>query len=317
MSRLVLFSFAGREANLSIQLPYLERILDDRPDAVVHWWDLTRTPEDAAYIREVAAAREDGRIEVIDHLHPGHPICCRLTAPQPPPRPTVRRKGYQPRRRGPRAPRCVCMVHRPPYEKPYAWYAANGDPDDVYVKLDDDIVFIETRRFHHLIGWLAAYPNAVVSANVINNAVCAKYDPFLGGGKMRVACGDPALAKNDRKWWYTHTMPDFATDSHDWFLSHFDDLTAGTPEPAYIHTRPGEAISINMIAFTHPTMVRLAAMMNDRLGDEGAVDRLLPRIATTFHAAHLTFGPQDARLATSELDDLRASYAQLAKEYLT
>lgn len=317
-----MFVFAGRRANLEIQLPYIEAILDARPTAEYHLWDLTRTPEDAVYIREVAAARQDGRIVVRDELHPGHPIRC--TSQRLQRAPQVYKAGTREQRQAKvrrmselRSRGCRCVIHRPPYEEPYQLYADHdGYRDDVFIKLDDDVLFLETKRLDDLLAPLDQWPNAIVSANVINNAVCAKHD--MRDGTDAYGCGDPSDPRKDRRWWALHMDASFACLEHDYFIENWRGLTDGTVPPIYSHTRPGEAISINCIAFTHATMRRLAKMFErpDRLGDEGAVDRLLPRIATTFHAAHLTFGPQDLRLDSAELDTYRKAYAEIAKEYL-
>jgi hypothetical protein len=295
--RIVLFIFAGRQENLEVQRPFLDRILADRPDAELHLWDLTRTAEDGEYVRAQDGAH-DGRVRVMTHLHPGHPIRCRVP------------EGVQRRRS------CGCVIHRPPYEKPYTWYAQRGEFDDaVFVKLDDDVLFLETDRFGDLLSPLVDHPNAVVSANVVNNVVCAKHDPDLRPlVAERFDVGSVDDPEADKAWWWLHADPEFARVSHEWFLG----KRLEAPLAGWDRSRPGERISINCVAFTHPTMQRLAAMIGreQRLGDEGAVDRLLPRIARGFRVAHLTFGPQDKAMTLAELDDLRARYAAAAKEYL-
>lgn len=298
--RLVLFMFAGREVNMRVQMPYLDRILDTHPDAELHLWDLTRDPADQRYLLGLEGAHE-GRVHVLGYLHEGHPIMCLYPDGAP------RRRGWPP---------CTCMKHKPPYEKPYLYYASQVEKDStVYVKLDDDVLFLETSRFDDLINPLAEHPDQVISASVVNNAVCAKYrhDAMLTANQFSV--GDPRDPKNDRRWWELHTNPTFARWCHNRFLAVHMPTTKGT----YVRTRPGEAVSINCIAFTHRTMQRLAASFEHepRLGDEGAVDRMLPWIALSFTAAHLSFGPQDKAMTTQELDSYRDQYAALAKGYLS
>lgn len=293
--KIVLFMFAGRKANMEIQKPYLNRLLDEWPQLEIHLWDLTRDPEDARYLRWLKNTQGD-RVKVLDHLHPGHPIRCI----KPPGRP---RRGW---------PRCQCMKCKPPYEEPYKWYASQGENEAIYVKVDDDVLFLETDNFAHLIEPLNDNPNRIYSANVVNNVVCAKHDPVINGYiANRLALGDPLDPANDRRWWATHTDPKFAVESHEFFLR-TRTMMLGL-NPMYVRPRPGEAMSINCIAFTHLTMRRLAAMMDDRLGDEGAVDRLLPWIATSFHAAHLSFGPQEMKM---DLTEYRQKYNDLAGLYL-
>lgn len=302
MSRLILFIFAGRRENMMVQKPYLDRILRTYPEAELHLWDLTRNPGDAKYLDTLEGAHK-GRVRVLRHLHPGHPIRCGYP------------RGYEGKR--PRGyPRCECVRHKPPYEKPYQWYAEQEEYEGtVYVKMDDDVLFLETRRFDDLLAPVVFHPNRIVSANVINNVVCAKYQPDAQETANWFMVGDPASSKNDRRWWALHTDPDFARWCHDKFLAQ----ATSVRQPTYVRTRPGEAVSINCIAFSHQTMKRLATSFvhEPTLGDEGAVDRMLPWICTSFHAAHLTFGPQDTAMSEAELSLLRKQYGELAKGYLS
>lgn len=289
MKKIVLFVFAGRKANLEIQRPYIDRILDEYPQAEYHLWDLTRTPEDGEYVRSLDGQHE-GRVRVLTQLHDGHPIQCRNTR------------------------RCRCIVHRPPYEKPFEYYANDRSyRDAMFVKLDDDVLFLETKRFGDLLVYLDFHPNAVFSANVVNNVVCAKHDK-----ELREKLEHSYAVESDKEWWLLHTDADFARACHSWFLDNWRRLTKANRKVAPSRALPGEFVSINCIAFTHPTMKRISSAIGreGRLGDEGAVDRLLPRIATGFRVAHLTFGPQDKAMSPAELDDLRSQYAALSKEYL-
>lgn len=299
MTKIVLFEFAGREENLSVQWPFIERLLSTYPEMEVHLWDLTRKSSDAAYLRTLAS----DRVKIIDHLHTGHPIKCMY------PNQRRRPRGYPP---------CTCMIHKPPYEKPYQWYAQHHEfQNTIFVKIDDDVLFLETQNFDHLIQPLEAHPNRIISGNIINNVVCAKYEPeLMNKAANTFSVGDPAKIGNDRRWWWLHTSGAFALLSHEWFLNNW--LVLKMRKASYVRPRPGEAVSINCIAFTDRTMVRLAtAFQHDqRLGDEGVVDQSLPWIAQSFHVGHLTFGPQDKELKPNQINDLRYRYAQLAKEYL-
>lgn len=284
--RLVFVVFAGRQANLELQRPFIDRLLDAYPGSEYHLWDLTRTPEDGEYVR----AQASERVIVHTHLHTGHPIKCV------------------------RSPRCQCMIHRPLFNEPYRWYAGRDEyADVVFVKLDDDVIYLETDRFGDMLTPLVEHPGAVVSANVVNNVVCAKYNPDLVAlAQERLSVGDPTDRAADEGWWWLHTDPQFARLSHEWML-------AGPPRmEGWTRPRPGERVSINCIAFTHPTMKRIVSAIGRerKLGDEGAIDRFLPRLALGVRAAHLTFGPQDKDMSLAELDDLRARYAALGKEYL-
>lgn len=296
--RIIFFVFAGREANMEVQRPYINRLLETYPRAEYHVWNLTRNDEDDRYVRGLD---DGGQVRVFNHLHDGKndwPGPCRKKLPRP--------------------RWCGCPECRPgQFEEVYDFYVRSPElsgEGTVFVKLDDDIVFIETDRFGEVLDVLDRHPEAVVSANVVNNVVSAMHDP-----RFRLVAARRFGPTNQREWFDLHADADFARFSHDWFL---DAGVSPRTWPATV-TRaiPGERISINTIAFTYATLQRINAVIQHprsrRLGDEGAiVHNFLPRITTTFRTAHLYFGPQRVNMTEAELDDYRARYAALAQEYL-
>src|SRR6478735_7307160 len=164
---------------MEVQRPFLDRLLEMYPNLEIHLWDLTRNADDAAYLR----TRVTDRVKVIDHLRSNYR--CRYP--------------NRDRRRG--EPPCLCMTHKPPYEEPYKWYAEQSEYEGaVFVKVDDDVLFLETERFDDLLAPLVEHPRRVMSANVINNAVCAKYDHEIAE-MYYPSCGEPGDPANDRDWW--------------------------------------------------------------------------------------------------------------------
>lgn len=290
MSKIIFFMFAGRTENMEVQRPHVERLLADYPEAEFHLWDLTRVASDQTYIRRWAESHD--RIVYYGGFHPGHPMRC-----------------LGPRRRG--APPCRCMKHTPPYERVWHHYANDHHygADTTFVKFDDDVVWMDTRRFGEVLEFLETHPNEVASANVANNAVCAKYQRGLREALMEeFGLGDPDDPANDRDWWALHTDSCFAWLSHHWLLDTLLHRVGGYPWRAPFKTREGEAISINFVAMKHLTLQRVAAKMNGRLGDEGAVDTELPWIIPNFRVAHLSFGPQESGMGVS-LPALRRQYS--------
>lgn len=293
MSKIIFFEFAGREANMRVQRPYITALLDKYPNSELHLWDLTRQASDATYIQEWEF--QDKRVRVYRDLHSGHPIQC-----------------LGPHRRG--RVKCQCMRHKPPYEEPYRLYRDSRrgyDDDTVFVKLDDDVLWMDVERFDEVLTFLETHPDQVASANVTNNVVCAKYEPDLAdliGSELTLE--DPRDPKGDAEWWALHTSADFALFSHAWLAAR---LKVGMPadrEP--VKTREGEAVSINFIAMKYPVL-KIAAdnMREGRLGDEGTIDAMLPWIIPNFRAAHLSFGPQEHSLTVDEIDVIRAQYTNL------
>ena len=49
----VIFEFAGRRANMELQMPLFRRILDEHPNVTVHIWNMARTWDDNQYLRSL------------------------------------------------------------------------------------------------------------------------------------------------------------------------------------------------------------------------------------------------------------------------
>lgn len=287
--RIILFVFAGREANLRTQRPSLDRLLAIHPRAEVHYFDMTRNDEDHAYVQTLHDPAN--RVHVRSELYEPNdwPIGCRKK---------LRRPRW-----------CGCRDCKPgQYEKVYALYAADESyADAILTKLDDDLVWFAAEHYGDVLSILAEHPNAVVSGNVVNNVVCAKHTPGLRGVIEHVFSPE-----SQRDWFDLHADADFARISHEWFLRN------GRPgDVRDVRSLPGERPSINCVSFTHATMKRLAATMANpkfaKMGDEGSIcQNFLPRIALRFVGAHLYFGPQRVNMTDAELDDLRAAYGALS-----
>ena len=295
--RIIFFTFAGRKANMEIQRPYIERLLAAYPTAELHLWDLTREADDHNYI--MAWADSHAQVAYVGHLHPGHPYVCL--------------GDY----RGAGHPRCVCIKHKPPYEEPYRYYrnhphrgsrVPDCNDDTVFVKFDDDVLWMDVDQFGEVMSFLETHPSAVASANVTNNAVCAKYEPSLRDLVQSRYNLPGTTPDQDRNWWSLHTSADFAMLSHGW---HNTMLVDGfrPPDREPVRTRSGEAISINFIAMKYPVL-RAAAhrMRSGRLGDEGTFDQMLPWIIPNFRVAHLSFGPQEHDLDPQVTENIRKQY---------
>ena len=288
MTKIIFFTFAGRRENLRVQERHVMALLDANPGSEFHLWDLTRNFQDQRYVREYAA--RDERIVYRGELHSGFPLACR----------GPRRRGQMP---------CVCMIHRPPYEQPYQRYAREKHDDDtVFVKFDDDVVWMDTARFSDVLAFLETSPGEIASANVVNNVVCAKYDSGLRVVGEALSQRPDETSGDDQSWWALHTDPVFAYLCHMYALN--EEWRDARPEDP-VKPRWGENISINFVAMKYP-LLRAAAdrMKNNRLGDEGAVDTFYPTIVRSFRVAHLAFGPQEAGLAL-HLDRIREQYNRL------
>lgn len=276
MKSTIMFEFAGRRANMELQRPFFERILADRPDVELHVWNLAKDPDDAEYIKDYD--EDHPRIIVHNEFY-----------------------GKDPWTR---------------FNDVYRHYAQPKYKACRFVKLDDDVVFLETREFGSFIDAIDQNPQAVMSANVINNGACMHLDPLLFGRFKSLHI--PLLD--------VHKYPQFAEMSHEYFFEHWRELT--NQEPRWTPTT--DWLSINLIGYDYGMAREFASLLDtphprvvagrsfrgrDRVGDEGMVN-MLPRIVVQgFTAAHLTFGPQE-RKAPDMWPGLRKRYAEVGREYL-
>lgn len=252
--RTVLYTFWGRRANIELQMPFIRRILNENPDTEFHAFNLARERTDYFYLSHFPVE----------------------------PRITVHHEFFHTR------------PHWLGYHEVYRYFSADEFRDAVFVKFDDDVVFMQTERFPELVKAVDANPGTIISADVINNGACAVHQPGL--------C--ERFEATEIRWldWHLHSAT--AAMAHQHFFEHGPKLLA---QP--VKLIPTEDwLSINMIAYDWPTGVTLAKLVGtnspaliagrgfrparDRLGDEGAANTLPRAILKGFTAAHLTFGPQ-------------------------
>lgn len=198
----------------------------------------------------------------------------------------------------------------------YRHYAQPKYSNNRFIKLDDDVVFIQTSSLPHFIDAIDANPHAVVSADVINNGACMMLDSALQAGFRGLRI----------RQLNAHLSPEFAAMCHEHFLCAWQQIIDRSPQ--WIPTQ--DWLSINFIGYDYKMARKFATLLDtqsppviagrhfrgrDRLGDEGMVNTL-PRIITRgFTVAHLTFGPQE-RKNPEMFTDLRKRYAEVGKEYL-
>lgn len=276
-----MFCFGGRQPNLELQLPFIHRILEQHPDVEYHLWNLARTPSDYRWIRSLRYSKE--------------------------PRFKVHNVGYSPN----------------PWTKFNEVYQHYADPlykGCLFVKLDDDIVFLETAQFVDLIQTIDKHRHAVISAQVINNGACTR---TLSGLWQKFRSMRPPIKLLD-----VHRHPRFAALAHQWFLDNWEmlvDAPTGTLTP----TR--DWLSINLIGYDWEMAGKIAGLLgtesppeiagrrfgrNSKLGDEGLVNTLPRIIFQGFIAAHLYFGPQLKAGKEPMFEEFRRQYAEVGEKYL-
>lgn len=273
---IVLFMFAGRRGNLEINLPMIRRILDENPRVTFHLWNLARERDDDLYIRALPVKGDD-RIQVFHDFAKPRPL------------------------------RYLSKV--------WDYYCRADYADTLFVKIDDDCVFIETEKFAEFVDHVEASPEHILTAEVVNNGACTVFMPDLW--QQFLGLDIPLLD--------VHTSNEYARQAHAYMLANWRDLVARPTGLVEIETW----LSINFVGMTWdmlryvsgrigrqspPTIADREWRPGNRIGDEGAVN-LFPRLCMTgFTVGHLGFGPQDLTAAQEDL--WRIGYAEVAQQYL-
>lgn len=199
--------------------------------------------------------------------------------------------------------------------KVWQYYAQPQYRDHLFVKIDDDVVFIETGKFADFVDAVELNPDWILSAEVVNNGACTEFMPELWQGFREL--GIPLLD--------VHESNQYAQICHRFMLDNWRALVSRPTNISDIETW----LSINFIGLNHPMLVKMAAQIGrrapaqiadrewgprDRIGDEGAANMFPRAVMAGFTVGHLGFGPQ--KLTDYQEDEWRAGYAELGWEYL-
>ncbi len=200
---------------------------------------------------------------------------------------------------------------KPPYSQAYNYYATrlNRYAEAIFLKCDDDIVYMDIDKLEDFIEFRRNNPNYfIVSANVVNNGVCAYWQQAAGSlpeqlGKFEWPPGGfgGSLWKSGKR----------ATELHDFFLQ-----THGKQLPLPARTVEWtERQSINFISWLGKDLIHMALPKGD---DESLLTIELPAllnrptaIFSDFMVSHLSFGPQESEV---DADRLIAAYSALLNE---
>ena len=181
----------------------------------------------------------------------------------------------------------------PPWADFYDFYTARvrDYEDTIFLKCDDDVVYWQLERLAEFIQFRIANPQfLIVSANIINNGVCAHYQQRSGIIPPEILELElPPGGVGGTLW----ASPRKAEDLHQYFLANRDAFESMSREPIIWNER----LSINFISWIGRDM----SWMSTAYDDERVMTQELPRytgrqncIYPGFVASHLTFGPQDA-----------------------
>lgn len=200
-----------------------------------------------------------------------------------------------------------------PYHHTYAYYSkyANRFSDAIFLKCDDDIVYMNLDRLGDFINFRRDNPTPfLVSANVVNNGVCAHWQQRSGSLPIEVGHFEMPPGGLNGSLWESGKR---ANALHDYFLQ-TPDKRLPLHQP-FIEVK--ERVSINFISWLGQDLKHFGFR---RLGDEKALAVDMPRllnrpvaIYSDFIVSHLSFGPQEAEL---HVDRLVSAYSDLMREQL-
>ncbi|AER47460.1 glycosyltransferase [Mycobacterium phage Dylan] len=208
---------------------------------------------------------------------------------------------------GPRAYRFLNKV--------WSYYAQDKFKDQLFVKMDDDVVFIETEKFDAFVDEVEAHPEHVLSAEVVNNGACTEFVPGLNTKfrKMGIDLLD------------VHESNAYALMAHQHMERNWEKLVGRKTSVTDIETW----LSINFIGMNWDVLRRLNGHIGNRapewiagrqwlphhrIGDEGAANMLPRAVMQGFTVGHLGFGPQ--KLTDAQEDEWREVYTKIGQKYL-
>jgi hypothetical protein len=282
--KVILFVFAGRRQNLEIQFPLVDRILQENPDVEYHIWNTARMPQDAQFVKGI----------------------------QPNDRTTVFNQFYD---------QNGCNQIWRFQNNIYKHYSHSKYKDCLFVKIDDDVIFLETARFADFVNQIT--PKVIISAKTVNNGASTPLEPAIFDGFQKLDI--PLLD--------IHMSVPYVEMAHNYFLNHADKMTE-QPMKRF----PSKTwLSVNAVAYDWKMICLIASTIGKRspvkiadrdfpldalgrahtIGDEGVCNTVPRVVIQGFTAAHLTFGPQDKAIPNSTLNDLRHRYKQVGEWYLT
>lgn len=248
-------TFAGRRDRMQLLVAYILKALEHGLLSEWHVWNYSRSQMDSDWIGSLPSL---------------HPNICIMT-------PTTDKKRYG-----------DCYRY-------YQRSAPACAPEDVFLKFDDDIVYLDLKELQGFLDARRANPSLVIlSANVVNNPTCL----FLQQTKGHFPGFDA-----DQLW----TSGVEATALHQAFL---EDPARQGKFQGVLEWHPQGRLNINFIAWLGADMGIVAAC-EDTESDELNLSCLFPQslgrpigVYGPLVVSHLSFYAQDAAMPVGHLIDM-------------
>ncbi|SAK51550.1 hypothetical protein AWB81_00949 [Caballeronia arationis] len=293
-SKVIIFTFAGREAYLEIQKSYILKLLETHDNVEYHIWNFSRNERDNAYLQKLA--KTSPKIRIFNEFYEGDN---KVTT-------CVKKVGVI----------CACVKCRVgKWSEPYKYYARNAEhKNDVFIKVDDDVVFIDTDRFPSFVDVVREHRGKILSAKVMNNGICSLTDQALRSQIEQL--GIVRDKTSAEAWWYLCTDINFLRLSHNCFFENKERLLS---ESICVYPIPRTRFSINTIGFDWTVMNEIALKLGTgaNMNDEHVISMNFDiLIMQGFVTCHLHFSDQRAVLSNEEESILLGAYTEQKEEYL-
>lgn len=262
--RIILTIFAGRERYLSILSTYLNILLDKGVLNEVHLWNYARNEQDYAYVQKLSEIRTEYKIfnPNKDDIH----------------------KGWN------------------QWSAYYEYYTTQNDYDenDIIIKCDDDIVYIDVDKFMRYIRSIKH--GSIYFPNIVNNDVGAYVQTqnkvhrlliLINNNLLKPGCDIPLSTMDGRAWC---DKPEKAQAVHATFLQRRERFSLELPLIPWT-----SRVSINFFGMTFRTMKRNYMLFKEFGGgdDEAFLSARIMNhvdspnyIVPFFNVVHFSFGGQ-------------------------
>ena len=292
MNKIIIFCFAGRKKYLDIQLDYILNLLQKNPNIEYHLWNFSRNNDDNMYLQGLVHLHN--QIKLFNHLYEGdnpNTIC-------------NKRVGVI----------CSCTKCRVgKWTEPYKYYSNLYYENTIFIKLDDDVIFISIDKINHYIETINKNPNKIISSNIINNGVCAFYNEKI----KKMVIDSNILKKNSSlyQFWYLCTNKPFFNLSHNYFINEFNKKTLPLEEKIICIDRT--RFSINTIGFTYNIMCKISDLLTNKVGmnDEGVISHNFDIIiCNSFVNVHFHFSDQRVNITDEEEQKYLIIYKEISEK---
>lgn len=296
-NKIIIFCFAGRKKYLEIQFEYIKKILDKYNNTYYHLWNFSRNDLDNNYLQELFHKNYQvykNRIEIFNQYYEGenlNKVCHKKVGV---------------------ICNCVkCRVGK--WSEPYKYYNNNNCNNTIFLKLDDDIIYISIDNFEKFINTVKENPSKIVSANVINNGICAYFNQDL----KNILTKNNIINQNSdlNKFWNLCTNKNFFNLSHEYFFNLYESNKLLNEDIFKIKNR----FSINFIAFDNKIMNLIAKSLGNHIGmnDEYIISTNFEIIIySSFLAVHFHFSDQHSQLTDDEENKYIIKYTKILDNIL-